>query len=75
MDAIPKECPACGCPHWSSSSTRTADSHSAWKDADGTWYNGPAHEETKRSCAHCAWSQLIVRKRGKLESVETLGNA
>lgn len=71
MDAIRTECPKCGCPHWHQHGTRTADGHSAWKDADGTWYNGPAEESTRRACAHCGWSQQIVRERGKLESVES----
>lgn len=71
MDAIRTECPKCGCPHWNSNGMSTADAHSAWKDTDGTWYNGPARQDMTRECAHCGWSQRIVRKRGKLESVES----
>jgi hypothetical protein len=69
MDSIADKCPKCECPIWNSSGYSTADGHSAWKDTDGRWYNGPAVSETTRACAHCGWAQKIVRKRGKLESV------
>ena len=71
MDAIADKCPKCECPLWNFSKSSTADAHRAWKDVDGHWYNGPAGSETTRSRAHCGWAQLIVRKRGKLESVES----
>ena len=69
MDAIAEKCPKCGCPKWHGTGYRTADAHSAWQDADGRWYDGPAVSETTRSCANCGWKQRIVKKRGKLESI------
>ena len=71
MDKIADKCPKCGCPHWSQSGFSTADGHTAWQDTDGAWYNGPAEQTSTRSCAHCEWAQRIVRKRGKLVSVES----
>lgn len=67
---IPETCPKCSCPMWNERGFATADGHSAWQDTDGTWYNGPSRQATRRSCAHCGWAQNIVKKSGKLESVE-----
>ena len=69
MDSIAEKCPKCDCPKWKGHGRSTADAHSAWQDADGTWYDGPAKSELTRECANCGWTQRIVRKRGKLESI------
>jgi hypothetical protein len=71
MDTIRATCPVCGCPHWNGHGMRTADVGHAWRDTDGTWYQGPAEASETRSCGHCGWTQRIVRKRGKLVSVES----
>lgn len=71
MDEVAKVCPKCTCPVFEDSSIRTAEVYSAWKDTDGTWYNGPAEERTTHQCLNCGWLQRILRRRGKLVSVES----
>lgn len=68
---IHKACPKCSCPYWREMSQRTADNYGAWQDSDGKWYCGPAREDIDRRCSHCGWGQRIVKKRGKVESVES----
>lgn len=70
MAEIKNECPKCGCPRWRQESMRTCDAYSAWKDEDGTWYNGPAREDIYKTCAHCGWTQRVHKRRGKTVSVE-----
>lgn len=64
-------CPKCECPHWRVEASRAADAYSPWKDADGTWYNGPAREVIARICAHCGWKHVIRKARGKTVSVDS----
>jgi hypothetical protein len=45
----------------------------AWKDEDGTWYDGPAYENMTRTCASCGWTQLICQNCGKTTSVTVDG--
>ena len=70
MMKVEDKCPKCGCQYWNRHGFRTADAYSAWKDSDGNWYCGPAHEDITKSCAHCGWSQHIHKKRGKTIAVE-----
>lgn len=58
-------CPKCGCPFISRSVFHTADGHSAWKDTDGKWYKGPAHEQITERCDGCGRTEVIKRERGK----------
>jgi hypothetical protein len=69
IGTIAKACPECSCTHFRSDGFSTADAHRPWQDTDGTWYDGPAVFEVVRSCASCGWTQKIIKKRGKLESV------
>lgn len=62
------ECPNCGCPFVTRSGFRSADAFQAWKDTDGTWYRGPAVDETISICDGCGRKTVERKERGKLVS-------
>ncbi len=60
-------CPKCGSPYFTGHGYSTADAHKAWKDADGTWYRGPANEYMEYTCDGCSsYSYEVTKKNGKI---------